>query len=124
MNDEHGDGKREANLQKGGRAVYCTTAPLDRYVMLLDRTPRTRMMMSHSICSKDFCDPWYTHPKKYYLLSVHLLLSGFVPSEPPTMDKVCPWLLSTDLATSARPVALITVERMWKMQWKQWTIGS
>ena len=34
--------------------------------------------MSHSICSKDFCDPWYTHPKKYYLPSVHLLPSGLV----------------------------------------------
>jgi len=36
------------------------------------------MMMSHSICSKDFCDPWYTHLKEYYLLSVHLLPSGLV----------------------------------------------
>src|SRR5882724_10740284 len=58
--------------------LYCTTAPLDGYVMLPDRTPCTRMMMSHSICTKDFCDPWYTHPKKYYLPSVHLLLSGYV----------------------------------------------
>src|SRR5882724_3393540 len=58
--------------------LYCTTAPLDGYVTLPDRTPYTWMMMSHSICSKDFCDPWYTHPKKYYLLSVHLLPSGFV----------------------------------------------
>src|SRR5882724_8309788 len=58
--------------------VYCTTAPLDGYVMLPDRTPHTRMMTSHSICSKNFCDTWYTHLKKYYLLSVHLLPSGLV----------------------------------------------
>src|SRR5882724_8587751 len=58
--------------------LYCTTAPLDGYVMLPDRTPHSRTMTSHSIYSKDFCDPWYTHLKKYYLLSVHLLPSGFV----------------------------------------------
>src|SRR5882724_12219353 len=58
--------------------MYCTTAPLDGYVMLPDRTPHTRTMMSHSICSKNFCDTWYTHPKKYYLPSVHLLPSGLV----------------------------------------------
>ena len=46
--------------------------------MLPDRTPHTQTMTSHSIYSKDFCDPWYTHLKKYYLLSVHLLLSRFV----------------------------------------------
>src|SRR5882724_9829370 len=51
--------------------VYCTTTPLDGYVMLPDRTPRTWTMMSHSICSKDFCDPWYTHLKKYYPPSAH-----------------------------------------------------
>src|SRR5882724_11964250 len=61
-----------------GVPVYCTTAPLDRYVTLPDRTPCTWMMTSHSICTKDFCNPWYTHLKKYYLPSVHLLLSGFV----------------------------------------------
>src|SRR5882724_13186087 len=72
--------------------LYCTTAPLDRYVTLPDRTPCTQMMTSHSICSKDFFNPWYTHPKKYYPLSVHLL-----PSELPTTDKVCPWLSSMDL---------------------------
>src|SRR5882724_13218755 len=58
--------------------VYCTTTPLDGYVTLPDRTPHTRTMMSHSICSKNFCDTWYTHPKKYYLPSVHLLLSRLV----------------------------------------------
>src|SRR5882724_4743103 len=63
---------------QGCLPMYCTTAPLDGYVMLLDRTPRTRTMTSHSICSKNFCDTWYTHPKKYYLLSVHLLPSGLV----------------------------------------------
>src|SRR5882724_5361625 len=51
--------------------------------MLPDRSPRTQTMTSHSICSKDFCDPCYTHPKKYYPPSVHLLpyrllLSRFV----------------------------------------------
>src|SRR5882724_10743642 len=46
--------------------------------MLPDRTPHTQMMMSHSICSKNFCNTWYTHPKKYYLPSVHLLPSGLV----------------------------------------------
>src|SRR5882724_727637 len=114
------------------KVLYCTTTPLDGHVMLPDRTPRTRTMTSHSICSKDFCDPWYSHPKKYYPLSAHLLLydllpsglfpSGLVPSKPPTVDKVCPWLSSTDLTTSARPVALITAERMWKMWWKRRTI--
>src|SRR5882724_6170202 len=68
--------------------VYCTTTPLDGYVMLPDRTPCTRTMTSHSICSKDFCDPWYTHLKKYYPPSAHLLPSdllpsGLLPSEPP-----------------------------------------
>src|SRR5882724_13564805 len=91
--------------------LYCTTAPLDGYVTLLDRTPRTQMMMSHSICSKDFCDPWYTHLKKYYPPSSHLppyglLPSGLLLSEPPTADKACPWLSSADLTTSAQPVAL------------------
>ena len=72
------------------------------------------MMTSHSIYSKDFCNPWYNHPKKYYPPSSHLLpynllpsglfLSGLVPSEPPTTDKVCPWLSSTDLMTSAQHV--------------------
>ena len=61
--------------------VYCITSALDRYVMLPDRTPHTRTMMSHSICSKDICDPWYTHLKKYYPPSAHLLLSGLLPSE-------------------------------------------
>ena len=51
--------------------MYCTTAPLDGYVTLPDRTPRTQMMMAHSICSKDFCDPQHTHPKKYYPPSAH-----------------------------------------------------
>src|SRR5882724_7072060 len=60
------------------KLLYCTTAPLDGYVTLPARTPHTRTMMSHSICSKDFCNPWYTHPKEYYLPSVHLLLSGLV----------------------------------------------
>jgi len=39
--------------------LYCITSALDRYVTLPDRTPHTQMMMSHSICSKDICDPWY-----------------------------------------------------------------
>src|SRR5882724_12306527 len=53
------------------KLLYCTTAPLDGYVTLPDRTPHTRTMMSHSICSKDFCNPWYTHLKKYYPPSAH-----------------------------------------------------
>ena len=52
-------------------ALYCTTAPLDGYVMLPDRTPHNQTMTSHSICSKDFCNPWYTHLKKYYPPSAH-----------------------------------------------------
>src|SRR5882724_12983729 len=104
--------------------VYCTTAPLDGYVKCPDRTPRTWTMTSHSICSKDFCDPWYTHLKKYYLLSVHLFPSRLVLSEPPTTDKACPWLSSMDLVTLAQPVALITAERMWKMRWKRRIVGS
>jgi len=128
--------------------LYCITAALDRYVTLLDRTPCTQTMTSQCICSKDFCDPWYTHPKKYYPLCAHLpsvcpftlclpiyplfahlLLYGLfpsrlLPSKPPTADKVCPWLSSTDFTTSAQPVALITVERTWKIQWKRQTIGS
>src|SRR5882724_3636360 len=90
--------------------LYCTTTPLDRYVTLPDRTPHTWTMTSHSICSKDFCNPWYNHLKKYYPPSAHLLPydllpsrffpSGLVLSELPTVDKACPWLSSTDLATS------------------------
>ena len=30
----------------------------------------------------------------------------------------------TDLITSAQPVALITVEEMWRMWWKKKTIGT
>ena len=63
---------------------------LDRYVMLPDRTPRTRTMKSHSICSKDFCDPWYTHTKKYYPPSAHLLLSGLLLSKLTTCGKSMP----------------------------------
>src|SRR5882724_2835428 len=52
----------------------------DGYVTLPDRTPHTWTMTSHSICSKDFCDPWYPHPKKYCPPSVHLLLYRLLPS--------------------------------------------
>src|SRR5882724_12962340 len=112
-----GDTYMSANM------LYCTTAPLDRYVMLPDRTLRTQMMTSHSICSKDFCNPWYTHPKKYYPPSAHLLPSRLLLSELTTVDKMCPWLSSMDLTTLAQPVALTTVERTWKMCWKRQTIG-
>src|SRR5882724_11042636 len=67
-----------SNQGFGHNPMYCTTAPLDRYVTLPDRTPHTQTMTSHSICSKNFCNTWYTHLKKYYLLSVHLLPSRLV----------------------------------------------
>jgi len=70
--------------------VYCITSALDGYVTLLDRTPCTQMMTSQSICSKDFCGPWYTHLKKYYPPSAHLLPSGLLPSKPTTCGQSVP----------------------------------
>src|SRR5882724_11138576 len=51
--------------------MYCITSALDRHITLPDRTPHTQMMRSHSIFSKNFYNPWYTHLKKYYPLSSH-----------------------------------------------------
>src|SRR5882724_10612116 len=95
-----------SNQGFGHNLMYCTTAPLDRYVTLPDRTPCTQTMMSQSICSKNFCDTWYTHLKKYYLLSVHLLLSGLVSIQIGSVraahcGQSVPGILSMDLATSA-----------------------
>src|SRR5882724_8203916 len=79
---------------------HCIVSPqLWMDVMLLDRTPCTWTMTSHSICSKDSCDPWYTHLNKYYPVSAQLFhLDCSHPSQPPA-DKSYPWLSSTDLTT-------------------------
>src|SRR5882724_2326795 len=72
------------------------------------------MMMSHDIFSKDSCDPWYPHPTEFTLhLPICFHPNCFCQSQPPA-DKACPWLSSTDLATLAQPVVLITVEEMWR----------
>src|SRR5882724_9062234 len=62
------------------------------------------MMMSHSICSKDFCDPWYTHPKKYYPPFVHLLPYGLLPS-----GFVSIWICSIQAANHGQSVPLAIV---------------
>jgi len=57
--------------------------------------------------------------------------SRFLPYELTTHGQSIPladpheaWPSSMDLTTPAQNVALITVEKMWKMQWKRQTIGS
>src|SRR5882724_7821220 len=60
-----------------------------------------------------------------------LLLSRLLPSKLtthrqsiPSADPCEAWLSSTNFATSAQTVELITVEEMWRMWWKRQTIGT
>jgi len=64
-------------------------------------------------------------------ITVYLHPSILLPSELTTCGQSTPladlceaWLSSMDLMTSAQPVALITVEEMWRMQWKRQTTGT
>jgi len=65
-----------------------------------------------------------------YLHPTILLLSGLLLSKRPPADKhpqLIPMKLGyhpTDLGSLAWPMALITVEEMWRMQWKRETIGT
>jgi len=104
-------------------ALYCITPALDGYIMLSDRTPRTQMMMSPNICGMVLCILWHPHPSSTaaYLHPPILLPSGLLLSKVITCRQTMPsadpheaWLSSTDLATSAWPVALISVEEMWR----------
>src|SRR5882724_9811974 len=65
----------------------------------------------------------YLHPS--ILLSSGLLLSKLTTHRQriPLADPYEAWLSPMDCMTSDQPVALITVEEMWRMQWKRQTIG-
>jgi len=70
-------------------ALYCITTALDRYIMLLDRTPHTWMMTSLNICGMVFYDHWHhhLHPSLFYFCPSILLPSDcFCLSRAP-MDK-------------------------------------
>jgi len=83
-----GGGKTTSKVRgKGSRTgrnvLYCTTAALDRYVTLLDRTPCTWMMTSLNIGRMAFYDHWHPHlhPSLFYLCPSILLPSNcFCPS--------------------------------------------
>ena len=44
--------------------MYCITPALDRYIMLLDRTPHTQTMTSLNICGISFYNHWHSHTGK------------------------------------------------------------
>jgi len=111
----------------GGGVLYHSTS--GQICHAPGQDPHTQMMTSHSICSKDFCDPWYTHPKKYYPPSAHFasiwIVSVWIDSFRAAHHRQS-MTLAVDHRShnSAQPVALITAERMWKMWWKRQKIGS
>jgi|SRR5882724_2238236 len=66
-----------------------------------------------------------------YLHPSILLPYGLLPSKLTTHGQSIPladpheaWLSSMDLMNLAQPVALTTVEKMWRMQWKSQTVGT
>src|SRR5882724_1109930 len=76
-------------------SLYYITPALDRYVMLLDRTPCTQTMMSLNICGTDFYDLWHPHSHLLQFTSIcpfFFHLDCFCPSQPPA-DKAYPWLI-------------------------------
>src|SRR5882724_11449321 len=85
-----------------------------------DRTPHTWTMTPLNIGGMVFLCPMTG------LLSSGLLPSGLISSELtthrqsiPSADPCKGWLSSMDLVILAQPLALITVEEMWRMQWKR-----
>jgi len=64
------------------------------------------MMTSHSIYSKDFCNPWYTHPKKYYPPSAH-----FASISIASIQIVSVWIGSVQAAHRRQSVPLAVNHR-------------